>query len=229
MASNPSPELTAVRQRLTKMTDRILMRLHDRAGFPLNRAVYTPGAIAIPGRRDVSLLDFAIEGLEAYHASLGRFEFPDQFALSAAGRPRSPSPDERVQIELREKLERFYVGELLPRLCSPADDPNCYGETAYCDADLLALLHERLHVGRDVARAKVEREPELWGVVADEDEIRERLTDRPREEAVIADAMKAAERYALDGSLVQFLFRWVIDTTLELEVEYLKRLATARA
>lgn len=229
MAAPPSPELSAVRQRLTKMTDRILMRLHDRAGFPLNRAVYSAGAIPIPGRADVSLLDFAIEGLEAYHASLGRFEFPDQFALSSAGRPRTPTADERVQIELREKLERFYVEELLPKLCTDADDRNCYGETAYVDADLLALLHERLHVGRDVARAKVEREPDLWALVKDESEIRERLTDRPREEAVIADAIAAAQRYSLDAELVRFLFRWVIDCTLELEVEYLKRLSAATA
>lgn len=228
MTASPSPELVAVRQRLTKMTDRILMRLHDRAGFPLNRPVYTPDAIPIPGRSGVSLLEFSIEGLEAYHASLGRFEFPDQFALSAAGRPRTPTADERVQIELREQLQRFYVEELLPRLCVDAVDKDCFGETAYVDADLIALLHERLHIGRDVARAKVEREPDLWALVTDEAEIRERLQDLAREEAVIADAALAAERYSLDGGLARFLFRWIIDTTLQLEVEYLRRAAQSR-
>jgi hypothetical protein len=40
-------DLSALRGRISNMTDRILMRMHDRASFPLNRAVYTPGAIPI--------------------------------------------------------------------------------------------------------------------------------------------------------------------------------------
>jgi chorismate mutase len=206
------------------MTDRLLMRLHDRAGFPLNRPVYEPGGVPIPGRPDVSLFSFAIEGLEAYHASLGRFEHPDQFPLSEAGRPRTPSPDERVQIALREDLEAFYTGEVLPRLCEDAVDPGNFGETAYVDADLLELLNERIHIGRDIALAKVAREPDLWEIVRDEESLKERLTDKERERLVIEDAGLAAERYGLDRELSRFVFEWIISRTLHLEVEYLQRL-----
>lgn len=230
----PTLDLSVVRLKLTKMTDRILMRLHDRAGFPLNKPVYQAAAIEIPSRPGVSLFDFAIEGLETYHASLGRYDFPDQFPLSAAGQARGESPRraapprsaEKVEIALRADLEAFYTGEVLPRLCAPEDDPNCYGETAYCDADLLELLNERINVGRDIALAKVQREPDLLKLLADDASLAERLTDRVREEAVLADAATAAERYGLDGELARFVFRWIIDRTLALEVEYLKRLNT---
>ena len=60
MTSPSTIELSTVRQRLTKLTDRLLLRLHDRAGFPLNRPVYEAGAIPIPGRSGVSLFSFAI-------------------------------------------------------------------------------------------------------------------------------------------------------------------------
>ena len=227
MTSPSTPELSSVRQRLTKMTDRLLMRLHDRAGFPLNRPVYEPGGVPIPGRPDISLFSFAIEGLEAYHASLGRFEHPDQFPLSAAGRPRTPTPDERVQIALREDLEAFYTTQVLPRLCEDAVDPGSFGETAYVDADLLELLNERIHIGRDIALAKVAREPDLWEIVRDEERLSERLTDKVRERAVIDDAGTAAERYGLDRELSTFVFEWIIGRTLRLEVEYLQRLTPA--
>lgn len=228
----PALDLSVVRLKLTKMTDRILMRLHDRAGFPLNRPVYRAGAIEIPSRPGISLFDFAIEGLEAYHASLGRYDFPDQFPLSAAGRSGGESPrrtppaasTEKVEIALRGDLEAFYIREVLPRLCADQDDPNSYGETAYCDADLLELLNERINVGRDIALAKVQREPDLLQLLADDASLAERLTDRAREENVLADAATAAERYSLDPELARFVFRWIIDRTLALEVEYLKRI-----
>jgi chorismate mutase len=226
--TSSSRDLTTVRLKLTKMTDRILMRLHDRAGFPLNRKVYEPGAIVIPGRSGLSLFDFAIEGLEAYHASLGRYEFPDQFALSAAGRPRTEVATGKVEIALRDDLLTFYKEGVLPRLCEDADDPGCYGETAYCDADLLELLNERINVGRDIARAKVEREPDLLSFVADESRLSERLTDRERERLVIMGAREAAERYSLDPELAEYVFSWIIARTLKLEVEFLQKEANAR-
>lgn len=233
--SSTARDLSVVRLRLTKMTDRILMRLHDRAGFPLNRPVYEPDAIAIPGRTGISLLDFSLEGLEAYHASLGRYEFPDQFALSPAGKPRAnasrslppPTADHRVEIALRESLTDFYTGKVLPRLCTDASDSDTYGETAYVDADLLELLNERINVGRDIALAKIQREPDLLDVLDDEQRLKDRLVDPVREEAVIADAAAAAERYGLEGDLARFIFRWIIDRTLALEVQYLQHLKKA--
>lgn len=224
MMTPSAPDLSALRQRLTKMTDRILMRLHDRAGFPLNRAVYEPGRSLVSSRPGVSLFDFSLEGLETYHASLGRYAFPDQYPLSDTPRPAAST---RVEIPLRAELVAFYTGEVLPRLCEPAEDPGCFGETAYVDADLVELLNERINVGRDIALAKVQREPDVWAIVSDEAALRASLIDEDRARLVVAEAAAAAERYGLDPALARFVFEWIVERTLTLEVEFLRRLSPA--
>lgn len=224
-------DLGALRLHISKMNDRILMRLHDRAGFPLNRAVYTPDAIALPEHPGMSLLEFAILGLERYHASLGRYEYPDQFPLVTEGLPRAaarrvvdgalPPP---AAIAVRDQLIPWYVDSVLPALCTRSEDPATYGETAYVDADLLELINERINVGRGVALAKLERDPALRALAADAGALSQRLRDPDREADVLAAVAESARRYQLDEHLARDVFRWVIDRVLELEVAYVQRL-----
>jgi chorismate mutase len=224
-------DLGALRIHISKMNDRILMRLHDRAGFPLNKPVYTPGAIALPDHPGMSLLDFAILGLERYHASLGRYDYPDQFPLVSEGLP--PAAAQRVvdgaaappaPIAVREQLVPWYVESVLPKLCAPSEDPTTYGETAYVDADLLELLNERINVGRGVALAKIESDPSIRDMLADSEALAARLRDARREGEVLAAVAESARRYGVDEALAGDVFRWVIDRVLELEVVYLQRL-----
>ena len=74
-------ELGDLRVKLDQMTERVISGLKDRSRLPLNAPVYQPNAVPISGRTDTSLLQFAIEGLESYHASLGRFTYPDQYPV----------------------------------------------------------------------------------------------------------------------------------------------------
>jgi chorismate mutase len=150
--------LSDLRAKLDRLNEQIVGRFKDRSWFVLNEAVYTPGAIPIAGRPELSLMEWSLEGLERYHATLGRFDVPDQHPLMPEA--VSPSPVTRV-IELqalpaiiapqRDDLIRFYVA-LLPHLCKPGDDPHYYGETAYADADLLARINERRYLGGYVAK-----------------------------------------------------------------------------
>lgn len=232
---NPLRELVLpyFRQELTKLTDRILIRLHDRSAFALNQAVYQVDGVRIAERPGMSLLEYALEGMESYHASLGRFVFPDQYAMfrysvpstQVSRNPKGPFLP-RVEINLKDRLMAFYRTEVLPRICaSDADEADSYGETVYVDADLLELLHERIGKGRMVAAIKVVANPDIWEVAHDRTALSEALKDPAREEMVIADAIEAGTvRYQLDPDTVNHLFRWIIDQTLDLEVEYLQRL-----
>jgi chorismate mutase len=221
-------DLGELRVRLDQMTERIVSRLKDRSRFVLNQAVYTPGAVEIAGRAGISFLEFSIEGLEAYHASLGRFDYPDQYPVSGVNLPASPvrrtgsrpSVDRRT-ISIRDDLLAFYL-DVLPRLCPPGDDPSNYGETVYVDADLLQLLHERINVGRYVAEAKLRSDPSVAASRHDPDLLASKLRDSGREEALIAVVRATAERYALDPDVVEQIFRWIIDETLRVEVAYLQ-------
>ena len=228
MSTGVSIDLGELRVRLDQMTERIVSRLKDRSRFPLNESVYRVDAIPIVGRSGISFLQFSLEGLEAYHASLGRFAYPDQYPV--LGRDLPPSPVTRVvtqpdvsrrAISIGDGLVSFYL-QTLPRLCSPGDDPNTYGETVYVDADLLQLVNERINVGRYVAEAKATSDPSIYAIRHDAQLVEERLKDARREEALLAAVEGIAERYALDPSVVRAVFRWIIDETLRVEVAYLQ-------
>lgn len=228
-------DLQDIRSQLSKMTERILMRLHDRANFPLNRPVYEPGAIRIDGAEGLSLLEYSLRGMEAYHASLGRFDWPDQYPLTGVQPPRSAiarpvTPPERadVPMDIGPELVGYYVETLLPQLCAPGEDPGTFGETAYVDADLLELLHERINIGRKVALAKAESDPSLWEMTGDPERLAGALRDEKREEAVLADVEQRARAYGLDTALARSVFRWIMRVTLDLEVAYLRALRAQR-
>src|ERR1044071_1096396 len=82
-------QLSDLRVRLDQMTERIVMRLKDRSRFPINQRVYQPDGIPIDGRKGISFLEFALEGLEASHASLGRYSCPGEYPLVSRDLPAS--------------------------------------------------------------------------------------------------------------------------------------------
>ena len=223
-------DLGELRVRLDQMTERIVSRLKDRSRFPLNEACYRVEAIPIVGRGGISFLQFSMEGLEAYHASLGRFDYPDQYPVLDLDLP--PSPVTRVvtqpgvsrrAISIGDGLISFYLATL-PHLCAAGDDPNTYGETVYADADLLQLINERINVGRYVAEAKIASDPSLLDVRHDAERVAERLKDERREAALLTAVEGIAARYELDPSVARTIFRWIVDETLRVEVAYLQGL-----
>jgi chorismate mutase len=224
--------LIDLRAKLDRLNDQIVGRFKDRSWFVLNAAVYTPGAISIAGKPNVSLMAWSLEGLERYHATLGRFDVPDQHPLMPEVVSASPVKREIALQALpatiappRDELIRHYVA-LLPQLCQPGDDPHYYGETAYADADLLARINERMYLGGYVAKFKLEREPALAEIAHDADAVREALRDATREAAVIERARVAAQMQGLPPDLIAVFFRWMIDQTIDLEVRFVQQVAT---
>ena len=112
----------------------------------------------------------------------------------------------------------------MPRLTT-GEDPQTYGETAYLDAELLEFLNMRINKGRFVAIDKARNNPQLWEIVSDRKILGDLLQNREREEHVLQKALSTATAYGLDQSIAELVFRWVIDQTLELEVEYLQAIA----
>lgn len=222
--------LDDLRIRLDQMTERIVSRIKDRSRFPLNSAVYEAGAVNIEDREDLSFLRFSLEGLEAYHASLGRFDYPDQHPVYTQSPRTSPvartigtDPLRELEISIGEDLITFYTS-VLPLLCRGGADPNSYGETVYLDADLLQLLNERINIGRYVAQVKLDRDPSILELAHQDAELAAKLRDASREEELLASVRAVAGRYGVDVTLAQKVFRWVIDETIFVEVAYLRGL-----
>src|SRR5258708_7051218 len=224
-------QLGELRVRLDQMTDRIVSRLKDRSRFPLNAAVYRVDAVPIRGRSGISFLQFALEGLEAYHASLGRYDFPDEAPLFTTPTPTATATRTvtrphvaRLRLNRRDDLLAFYE-EILRRLCPPGDDTNTYGETVYVDSDLLELINERINVGRYVAQVKAERDPSILAAVDDPARLEAELRDPAREETLVRIARGIAARYEVDLDLAEDVFRWIISETMLVEIAYLQQVA----
>ena len=211
---------------------RIITKLKDRSRFLLNSPVYVPDAIHIKGRSGISLLEFALEGIEVFHSSLGRYDYHDQYPVFSRNLPGSlvervtpPTPLQEVQISISTDLLGFYQ-KTLPRLCVHGEDPTSFGETAYVDADILQLMHERINsIGRYVAQVKLDRHGgNLQVDPADAERLGRMLKDVKREEEVIEGAKKAAVTHGLEPELIGDVVRWVIDKTLDVEIQYIQRL-----
>lgn len=222
-------ELTDLRTKLNQMTERIVSRLKDRSRYALNASVYRIDEIPIQGRTGISFFEFALEQLEQYHAALGRYRFPDQYQLTNVS-PHTPvqraqvppSPIQQVDIELKDEIITYYM-TLLQDLCADGDDSTTYGETVYCDADLIVLLHERINIGRFVAESKLQTDPSLRVIAESQNALRARLRKPKREQTVIANAKKIAFSYNLNQEVVERCFHWLITKTLEVEINYLQQ------
>lgn len=222
--------LPDVRRKLDRLNDQIIGRLQDRSRFLLNTAIYHPDGIPIEGKYGVRFLDHALAGLETYHSTLGRFRFPDQYPIHPEAVTEAPvqwsfdMPSiPNVNLSIQGRVIDFYV-QLLPAICESGDDATTYGEAAYLDADIVVLIHERINMGRYVAYFKFMQEPEVLELLPYPDQLRAALTVKRREEEVIAAAVRSAEQHGLDAHIIAKTFRWMIDETLDLEVEYLRLL-----
>lgn len=223
--------LQYLRAKLDRLNEQIVSRIKDRSRFVINEAVYRPGAIPIRNQTNKSLMEWALEGMERYHTTLGRYELPDQLPLRNEVVTASPV-QRRVDMPLlpvitpppRDELFRFYTA-LLPEFCKPGDDPQNYGETAYADADVLVRINERIYLGAFVARSKVERVPDIIKLANDPTAIREKFRDRDREAIVLERAQQAAWRYMINPDVMDKVFRWMIEQTIDLEVRYVQKMA----
>lgn len=222
-------ELGELRQKLDLMTERILNLFKDRLRLPLNEVIYEPDGVPIEGRPGISLFQFALEGLEAYYASLGRYNYPDQFPVldsvlheSRVSRVVNQQPLAHARIDVGNDLCVFYVG-LVSKYCRQGSDPNTYGSTAYLDARLVELIHERVNIGRYVAEAKTSKDLTIYQAVNDPNLLLVKLKDRTREEELVAKARMLAEVNNLDPQMAEEVFRWMIDTTLFIEISYLQQ------
>lgn len=227
-------ELGELRVKLDQMTERIVSRFKDRSRFPLNESIYRPDTVPIIGRSGISLLEFAIEGLEIFHSTLGRYNYPDQYPVLGLDLPQSrveriishPTLP-RLKIDIGEGLLQFYQ-DLLSKHCDHQDDPNTYGQTAYIDADLLELIHERVNIGRYVAEIKGFQDPTIYQLTADVDHdlLLSKLKDQTREEVLVNKARDVAKAYELNPEIAEQAFRWMIDKTLDVEIAYIQRVGS---
>jgi chorismate mutase len=230
--------IESVRKRLDMMTKDIVIGLEQRSRFLQNSSIYYPDAIPIKDRAGISLLEFSIEGLEKYHASLGRYAYEDQnpVVLDAKNSEivlvdfiekyekslKSP-PVKNVSLDIKvsQDILSFYAN-FIRLLCIPGEDKTCFGETAYCDANIVETVNERVNLGKYVANAKLEKNPQLLGMT--EKDLIEKLRSPEREAEMLENVRILSAKYGTNKNLADMFFKWIIDETLKVEADYVGKI-----
>ncbi|KAF2690462.1 chorismate mutase [Lentithecium fluviatile CBS 122367] len=242
-------DLANIRFQLIRLEDTITFHLIERVQFPLNKTVYIPGGVHIPGS-DLSLLDWMLFEQERLQSLVRRYQSPDEYPffpealqtpiLKPLNYPQILHPN---HVNVNSKLKESYIAHILPATCMQTgrgdrgENQENYGSAATCDVLCLQALSRRIHFGKFVAEAKFVKETERFvGLIKAEDRqgIDAAITDAKVEQKVLERLKLKAKTYGTDpenggtsaakvnADAVAAMYKdWVIPLTKEVEVEYL--------
>jgi chorismate mutase len=219
--------------------------------FPLNRNIYTPGAVSIPNS-SLSFMDWYLAEQEKLQSLIRRYESPDEVPffpqsvqkpiLESLDYPRILHPN---NINVNDKIKKFYIEKFLPEVCPDFGhgdrgvSQENYGSSATCDIACLQALSRRIHFGKFVAESKFQSETYKFTRLiraGDREGIAEAITNKAVEKTVLERLKLKAQTYGTDPSLgpdawdqskinvdavVSMYENFVIPLTKEVEVEYL--------
>lgn len=227
-ASHPSLDLAgSIRPGLDILANEIVIALKKRSRYPLNSPVYQPGLL--PAHPALSLLDYELALVERQHAELGRFAFAEQDAFTNVADvelilQRGP-PDNPVEImpsRAGERIKSFYF-DWLKDACEHGTDEGSFGETVTSDVASLLAIMERVNLGKLVAESKFQSMPDAFRETGgDRDQMLSFIVRKDRESAVRDMASELANTYGLPPTAVVSVFDFMIETTVDIEVDYLR-------
>lgn len=190
------------------------MHLIERVQFPLNKTIYTPGAVSIPDT-NLSFVDWYLREQERIQSRIRRFESPDEYpffpaALEAAILPPVDYPAilHRNDVNVNDKIKSFYTEKFLPAVCpdfggrgdrGPSSEN--YGSTATCDIACLQTISRRIHFGKFVAESKFRHETAKYTEMIrreDREAIGDAIVNKAVEKQVLARLRSKAESYGRD-------------------------------
>ena len=189
--------------------------------------MYLPGLVV--SKPQVSLLDHVLGTVEQCHAELGRYTFAAQEAFTPVqnvapviDRKAPDSPLYPMKSGVGKTIIDFYQ-QWLRDACAPQLDADTYGETVTSDVTALLSIMERVNLGKPVAEAKYLEQPEAFKETqGDRDALLSLLVKKDREAQVLAIAESLAQRYELDSKLTVAVFDFMIRTTIDIEIDYLR-------
>lgn len=230
MPNLPHPHLDLagkIRPGLDILANEIVIALKKRTRFKQNAPVYRAGlVVSDPGS---SLLQHALGNIERCHAELGRYTFAEQEAftdvqsLSPIINRRAPeSPLHAMKSGVGDSIINFHQQWIL-EACEAGDNPDTYGETVTSDVAVLIAIMERVNLGKSVAEAKfLEQEHAFIETAGEREALLALLVKKDREAQVIELASNLAQRYDLPKEHAIAVFNFMISTTIDIEIDYLR-------
>ncbi|EGD95699.1 chorismate mutase [Trichophyton tonsurans CBS 112818] len=216
-------DLENIRFQLIRLEDTITFHLIERVQFPLNRRIYIPGAVKIPGS-ELSLMDYVLSEQERLQSR------PLQY----------PKILHDNDVNVNDVIKSRYINEILPSLCKSRDRGEAqenYGSSATSDVSCLQAFSRRIHFGKFVAESKFLAETDKFVKLIkaeDRDGIEEAITNSKVEKMVLDRLRLKAKTYGrdpanpsegkskIDFEAVVSMYKYsVIPVTKFVEVEYL--------
>ncbi|KAK0354277.1 chorismate mutase aro7 [Friedmanniomyces endolithicus] len=219
--SDPTRALSLphIRYQLIRLEDTVLFHLIERAQFPLNATIYSPGAIPIRNTpsTNLSFMDWVLRSQEELQSKIRRYESPDEYPFFPDAMAETVLPPLKYpkvlwdnDVCVNEELKRRYVGSILPQVCTDvgrkerAEAQENYGSSATADVACLQSLSRRVHFGKFVAESKFLQDEERFvQLIKAEDKqgIDEAITDAKVERKVLERLRLKAEMYGTDPNM----------------------------
>lgn len=181
--------------------------------FPLNKTIYIPGGVKIPGS-DLSLMDYVLREQERLQSRVRRYQSPDEhpFFPDALEEPilqplKYPKILHPNDVNVNPIIKKRYVEEILPAVCrnfgreDRGETQENYGSSATCDVNVLQALSRRIHFGKFVAESKFQKDPEKFVKLikaGDREGIEAAITDAKVEQQVLERLRLKAKTYGTD-------------------------------
>lgn len=183
--------------------------------FPLNKPIYEPRGITLPGS-DLPLMEWMLREQERLQSRVRRYESPDEYPFfpDVLEKPilqplKYPDILHPNDVNVNSTIKSRYVNEILPHACKKfgredrGEDQENYGSAATCDVNCLQALSRRIHFGKFVAESKFQTQTEKFVAMikaGDREGIDEAITDSAVERAVLDRLRLKAKTYGTDPS-----------------------------
>lgn len=227
-ATHPDLDLTGtIRPGLDILANEIVVALKKRTRFPRNPAVYSPGLVL--NQPSISLLQHVLYRQEQCHAELERYTFAMQDAFTDISdvepviqRDIPKSPVLAIPSGAGPRIIKFYQ-EWVTLACAEGENASTYGEAVTSDVNALLAIMERVNLGKSVAEAKFLEMPQRFiDTGGDRDAMLELIVRSDREVKVLELAKNLANHYELAADHTVDVFNFMIATTIDIEVDYLR-------
>jgi chorismate mutase len=218
---------SSIRPGLDILGNEIIIALKKRSRLRQNPEIYSAGLVI--DHPQLSLLDYELGRIERAHAELGRYTYASQEAFTdisdvapVIDRAAPPVPIRPMPSGVGPRVVAYYK-DWIVQGCPQGSDSDTFGETVTADVSALLAIIQRVNLGKYVAEIKFAEAPEKFhSTNGDREGIIDLIVRRDREAEVEQLAMRLGEHYEFDPEQARALFRWMIDTTVDIEVDYIR-------
>lgn len=243
-------EISEIRNLLRECENSIIFSILERARWKLNKSAYI---INITNTKENSnnqnsLFTRMLVGTELLHAKLGRYECPEEHQFTDILFENSQSLVEykinkylisnHSTINLNKVILEDYFKKVLPKITEPGEDENL-GSAVTADINLLQAISRRIHLGKLVAQAKFNSEPESYSKELTDITLKERLTNQEVENTILERILEKLNNFKynvdfkknelishqLNTAVIKEIYKdFIIPLTKQVQINYFRLL-----